>query len=373
MEDSSNAVSEEEKEVKTAPTEPDCRCSVSSSLEVPTSEQKNPSPPPVCIIDEQQPRQPTPPSATQPVPTDKEEKFKEEADESCDDMDIEVDEDDDVTIVPPPITTTTTPNPPVEKQDEKKPDAGEDTQPTNESRNSKEEQEPQSFLEIQRQRQRQALRGPTPSSPQVRSRKASPVVSKTGVKRDREEYEEGQVDEDEVEDRDGGKDEPGIILENKPKDSPVQDSSPTKKQALVPYTDADDNSDVEIVIMGQEKPKGDKPKEQQKDKKGSTPDGRQQVIVPQPRIKKKKIPITLPPNVKGPNPIALGNRSHYRDFINPPVSLTRLRSFVTTPQPSTTSLFPPSPQPRLQKKLGISHMDLLYKTERESMVCRICL
>ena len=338
-------------DVKTALTKADNCSSESSSLEVSTSK-PNPSPLPICITDEQ-PRQSTPPSATQVVSTDKEEKCKVEVDEpgnhEMEIIDIEMDVDDDVTIVPP--ITTTTPNPDV------KPDADQDIQLTDESRNFNEEQEPpQSDLEMQRQRQRQARRGPTPSSsPQARSRKTLPVVSKTGVKRDREEYEEGQVDEDDNgHDHDVGIDEPGLILEENPIGSPVHGSISTETQAIL--AEADDNSE-EIVILEREL-KDDMPKRQ----KDISTDGRQAT----PEIKKKPTSSTG----KGPNPKALGKRSHYRDFMSPPISLTSLRSFVTTPQ---QSLPPPSPQPRLPKKLGINHMDLLYKTEREVMVCRICL
>ena len=338
---------EEEMDVKTALTKADNRRSGSSSLEVSTSRQ-NPSPPPVC----EQPGQSTPPYAA--ISTDNEEKCKVEVDEpgnqEMEIIDVEMDDDDDnVTIVPP--ISTTTPNPVV------RPDAEQDIQLADESRNFfNEEHESQSDLEMQRQRQRQARRGPTPSSsPQARSRKTLPVVSKTGVKRDREEYEEGQVDEDDNDhDHDVGIDEPGIIREEKHNDSLVQGSISTETQAIPA------DADSEIVIVEREM-KGDMPK-RQKDKKVST-DGRQ--VTPLKEIKKVQTLSTE----KGPNPKAPGKRSHYRDFISPPISLTSLRSFVTVPQ----SLPPPSPQPRLPKKLGINHMDLLYKTEQEVMVCRFCL
>jgi hypothetical protein len=331
---------EEEMGVKTALTRVDNRRSGSSSFEVSTSKQ-NPSPLP--LIDEQ-PRQSTPPSATQVVSTDKVDEPGNQGMEIID-VDMDDDNDDDVTIVPPIQTTTVV-----------KPDAEQDIQPTDDSRNFKEEQESQSDLEMQRQRQRQARRGPTPSSsPQARSRKTLPMVSKTGVKRDREEYEEGQVDEDDH-DHDVGIDEPSIVPEEKPNGSPVQGPISTETQTIP--ADADDNSG--IVILEREL-KDDMPK-QQKDKVVST-NGRQ--VTPQTGIK-----IATFSTGKGPNPKALGKRSHYRE---PPISLTSLRSFVTTPQQSTTSLPLPSPQPRLPKKLGINHMDLLYKTEREVMVCRICL
>lgn len=316
----------------------------SGSLEASTSRQN-----PLSLSDEQ-PRQSTP----QVVSTDSEEKCKVEVDEPGNQeiIDIEMD-DDDVTIVPP---ITATPNPVV------KPDTEQDNQLTDGSRKFKEEQESQSGLEIQRQRHRQARRGPTPSSsPQARTRKTLSIVSKTGVKRDREEYEEGQVDEDEDDNDDNvGINEPGVIFEEKSNSSPVHGSKSTETQVIP--ADAD-NSD-EIVIVEQEL-KDDMPR-QQKDKKITT-DGKQ--VTPKPEIKK----IATMSTGKGPNPKASGKRSHYRDFISPPIALTSLRSFVTTPQQSTTSLPPQSPQPRLQKKLGINHMDLLYKTEREVMVCRICL
>lgn len=343
--------SEEEMDIRNALTKVDDRRS--GSLEVSTSKQ-NPS-----SLPDEQPRQSTPPSAPQASSTDNEEKCKVEVDEpgNQENIDIEMDEDDDeddVTIVPP---ITATPNPVME------PDTEQDIQLTDESRNFKEEQEEQSDLEIQRQRQRQARRGPTPSSsPQIRTKKMLSVVSKTGVKRDREEYEEGQVDEDEDDNDDNvGIDEPGVIFEEKPNGSPTHGSKSTETQVI--HADAD-NSD-EIVIVEQEL-KDDTPR-RPKDKKIST-DGKQ--VTPKTEIKK----IATMSTGKGPNPKASGKRSHYREFISPPIALTSLRSFVTTPQQSTTSLPPPpSPQPRLPKKLGINHMDLLYKTEREVMVCRICL
>ena len=359
MEDSPGTTTRErdpddEMDAKAAFTKADNRRPGSSSLEVSTSK-PNPSPPHVCIIDEQ-PRQSTPPSVTQVVSTDKEDKCKVEVDDH--EMDVEMmNDEDDVTIVPP---ITTIPNPVV------KPDAEQDIQLIDGSRIFKEEQESQSDLEMQRQRQRQALRGPTPcSSPQSRSRKTSLVVSKTGVKRDREEYEEGQVDEDDF-DHDEGIDEPGIILEETPKESPVHESISTETQAIVADADAaddddDDDSEEEIVILEREL-KDDKPK-RQKDKKVST-DGRQ--VIPQTEMKKSF-------TGKGPNPKAQAKRSHYKDFINPPM---RLKSFVniTSPQQQQQQFIPPpSPQSRLPKKLGINHMDLLYKTEREVMVCRFCL
>jgi hypothetical protein len=233
----------------------------------------------------------------------------------------------------------------------------------------------------------------------MRSKKSSVVVSKTGVKRDREEYEEGQVDEDGNE-HDVGMDEPGIIHEQTP---PVHESiistttttttTTTETKAIVAYPDSDDDNDDntasegEIVILEREPPKDDnlkKPKGQKDDnnnnnKKKVSTVGRQQqaAIVPQQTEMKMKKKIPPPASTttqtgKGSNPKAQrGKRSHYRDFISPPISLTNLRSFVTT-----TSSRPPTsspPQPRLPKKLGINHMDLLYKTEREVMVCRICL
>lgn len=341
----------DEMDVRTALSRADNRRPGSSLLEVSTSKQDS-SPPPV----DDRSRQSTPPSSS----TDKEEKCKVEDDDH--EMNVEMnDDEDDVTIVPP---ITTNPNPVV------KPEA-EQQEKTDESRYFKEEQEAQSDLEIRRQRQRQALRGPTPSSsPQTRSRKTSLVVSKTGVKRDREEYEEGQVDDEAEDDKDY--DEPGIIIEEKLKDSPVHGSISTETQAIPTDEDEGDTSEREIMIVDR---KDDNPK-RQKDKKHST-DGPGRQAIPQTEI--KRIPTMS--TGKGPNPKALGKRPHYRDFISPPISLTSLRSFVTTTtttqqqqhQQSTTSLPPPSPQPRLPKKLGINHMDLLYKTEREVMVCRICL
>ena len=336
-------------DVKAALTKADNRHSGSSSFEVSISKQ-NPSPLSIHIDDEQ-PRQSTPPSATTQVESnDNEDKCKVEVDEpgNREIIDIEMD-DDDVTIVPPTASIgTTTPNPGV------KPGAEQDIQFADESRNFV-EQEPLSDLEMQRKRQRQARRGPSPCSspPQARSRKSLPSVSKTGVKRDREEYEDGQVDED---DHDAGIDESSIVQEKR-NDFPVHGSTSTERQAIL--------TDAEEIVMLEQDLKDDKPK-RQKGEKVST-DGRQ--VTPQTGIKK------MPPTVsteKGPNSKATGKRSHYREFINPPISLTSLRSFVTTPQ---QSLPISSPQPRLPKKLGINHMDLLYKTdsEREVMVCRICL
>ena len=317
----------------------------------------NPSP-----LDEQPRQATTPPSATQVVSTDIKEKCKVEVDETGanhEKMEIVDVDDEKVTIVPPitGIRTTSPPNPVVKS---------EDIQFADESRNFMEEQEPQSDLEMQRQRQRQARRGPTPSSsPQAHSRKTSLVVSKTGVKRDREEYEEGQVDEDEDEDEDTGRDvgidEPDTILQEKPNGSPVHGSISTETQAIV----ADTVDPEEVVMLEREVVKDDMPK-RQKDKKNST-DGRQ--VTARTEIIKGPTLST----VKGPNPKAAGKRSHYRDFIGPPIPLASLRSFVTSQPPSAISLPLPSPQPRLPKKLGINHMDLLYKTEQEVMVCRICL
>ena len=337
----------EEMDVETAFTKADDRRSGSSPSEV----SKIPSPLPNCITDEH-PRQSTPPSVTQVVSTDKEEKCKVEVDDH--EMNVEMNDDDNVTIVPP---ITATPN------SVGRPDAEQDIQVTDESRIFKEEQEVISDLEMRRQRQRQALRGPTPSSsPQVHSRKASLVVSKTGVKRDREEYEEGQVDEDGHDREVGIDDDTDNVLEENPKNSAVQDHISTETQGIVAdaVAEADDNSEGEIVILEREL-KDDVPK-RQKEKKVST-DTRQ--VMPQMEIKK------VPALGKVPNPKALGKRSHYRDFISPPISLTNLKSF--TQQQSTISQPLPSPQPRLPKKLGINHMDLLYKTEREVMVCRFCL
>ena len=327
--------------------------------------------------------QSTPPSpaATQVVSTDNGEKCKAEVDDEPGNHEmmgiIDVDnEDDDVTIVPP-ITgiRTTTPNPVA------KPDAEQD-----ESRSFKEEQEPQSDLEMQRQRQRQARRGPTPSSsPQVRSRKTSLVVSKTGVKRDREEYEEGQVDEDEdEEDNDHhhhvGTDKPGVLQENA-NGSPVHGGSIISTETQTTNLADADNSE-EIVILEREQKKDDMRKRQKDKKKVSTGGGGQQQVMTAPQTEIVKAPTTLSSSSsdaatttvkEDSNPKAPGKRSYYRDFIGPPIPITSLRPFVTAQQQSTTSLSLPSPQPRLPKKLGINHMDLLYKTEQEVMVCRICL
>ena len=78
--------------------------------------------------------------------------------------------------------------------------------------------------------------------------------------------------------------------------------------------------------------------------------------------------------------------THYRDN-----SVPEARPFTTTTTTSTSTFLPPSPQdqrpvlpsappppaPPAKRlaKLGINHMDLLYKTEKEKdiMTCRICL
>ena len=313
----------------------------------------------------EQPRQSTPPSpaATQVVSTDNGEKCKVEVDEpgNHEMMEIiDVDEDE-VTIVPPltGIRTTTA-----------KPDAEQD-----ESRSFKEEQEPQSDLEMQRQRQRQARRGPTPSSPQIRSRKSLLVVSKTGVKRDREEYEEGQVDEEEEEDNDHydvGTDKSGIVIfQENLNGSPVHGGSILSTETQTNLADADNTEEI-VILERERKQKKDDMRKRQKDKKVSTGGG-QQGTAAQTEIIKAPTTSSTTTTVKDPNPKAPGKRSYYRDFIGPPIPLTSLRPFVTAQQQSTTSLSLPSPQPRLPKKLGINHMDLLYKTEQEVMVCRICL
>ena len=318
------------------------------------SSKENPSP-----VNEQ-PRQSTPPSATRTISIDNEEKCEvdESGNHEMEVIDVDADE---VTIVPPK-----SPNPVVKPEDIQ--------QLADESQKSEEEQEPQSDLEMQRQRQREARRGPTPSSsssPQARSRKTPPVISKAGVKRDREEYEEGQADEEDN-DRDVGIDKPGIVHQQhqeRPNGSPVHGSKSTETQA-----DADNSE--EIVILDRElKLKDDKPK-RRKGKKVST-DARQVTeqteIIKSPTSSTTTTTTTTTTSKGGPNPKAPAKRSHYRDFIGPPIQLTSLRSFVTSQPPSAISLPLPSPQPRLPKKLGINHMDLLYKAEQEVLVCRICL
>jgi hypothetical protein len=323
----------------------DDRRTGSSSLRVSTSKQ-NPSPPPVVAqvqgtIDEQ-PRPSTSSSPTRVVSSDNEgKKFKVEMD------------DDDVTIVPP-ITNiqTTSPNPP---------DAERDIQLTDESRNCR-ELEPPSDVETQRQRQREARRGPTPSTPsfvsssQITSRKTSPVVLKTGMKRNRNEYEEGQVVDEE--DQPVGIDNPDIVPQGEQRQKgPFESRTSAETEAI--HTDLDNSEeDGEIVIMS---PTVDLSKTRRSGNKVSTV---RKQVTPHMEVQAR---VATFPIANDPNPKALGRWAYYRDSVGV-VTPSPARSFITQP-----SMTPPSPQARLPKKLGINHMDLLYKTEKETMVCRICL
>ena len=334
----------------------------SSSLDVSTSKPTSVVAQARCTIDEQ-PRLSTPRSSpTQVVSTDNDEdKSKVEI------VDVEMD-DDNTTIVPPitskrmSVTTTTTTT------------AQQDIQLTDESRHFKEEPEPQSDLEIQRQRQRQARRGPTSPSPsQAGSRKSSPVVSKTGMKRDREQYEEGQVDE---EDQVVGIDHPAIVGEQN-QEASANGSISAKTEAI--QTDIDNRSEEGEIVIVEREPKDDMPK-RRKGKKVST-DEKQ--VTSQAEI---QVPMTPAFSIAtDASPKVLGRWAYYTQYRDSSVPTpTPTRSLVTStstqpppppvPPPSGMSLLSPSPpQARLPKKLGINHMDLLYKTEKEVMVCRICL
>ncbi|KAF8812746.1 hypothetical protein BYT27DRAFT_7086727 [Phlegmacium glaucopus] len=77
---------------------------------------------------------------------------------------------------------------------------------------------------------------------------------------------------------------------------------------------------------------------------------------------------------KDGHPKTLGRWSYYTHFRDNGVPLPPTSSFIT--QQFTPPPLPSPPAQRPQKrhpKLGINHMDLLYKTEKEVMVCRICL
>jgi len=257
--------------------------------------------------------------------------------------DVEMDGDN-VAIVPP-ITSiqSAIPNPDTELTEEPK--------------------ELQTDLEIQRQRQRQARRGPTPPSPSISSSqpgsgKPSPVIPKAGMKRDREQYEEGQVVE---EDDDVGIDNPGDVIPGKQKhDGPVL---PAGTGAI--HTDVDNSEEGEIIIIVEQQPRDDTPK-RRKGKNVST-DERQVTPI--------QVPMTPSfATAKEANPKALGRWAYYRDSSDAPSrSVHPKRSFVTSATTQQQQSPPLPPQARLPKKLGINHMDLLYKTEKEVMVCRICL
>lgn len=341
-----------------------------SSLEVSTLKQNPSSPSTVaqvhCTIDERL-RSSTPLSPTQVVSTDNEDKTKVEVDEPDSHemgiVDVEMDDEDDVTIVPPITSvraTTTSPSPP---------DTEQNIQLTDECREDlKEESESQSDVEMQRQRRRRARRdltSPSPSSvsSQADSRKPSPVLSKTGMKRDRQEYEEGQVDE-EHRDQDVRID----VVQGEPREEDsVQGSISAETETN--HTDVDNSEEGEIVVVEREH-KGNNMPKRRKGKKVST-DGGQVTL-------QKEIQISMTPTFSTANPKATGRwayYTHYRDSASAPVPPTRsFTATAATTQPSTATLpLSPSPPARLPKKLGINHMDLLYKTEKEVMMCRICL
>jgi hypothetical protein len=318
----------------------------SSSLHVSTSRPTSVVAQARCTIDEQ-PRLSTPRSPAKVVSTDNDE------DKSKVEM-VGVEMDDDSTSSSKRTTTTT---------------AQQDSQLTDESRNFKEKPDPQSDLEISRQRQRQARRGPTSRSPpQAGSRKHSPVVSKTGMKRDREQYEEGQTKDEE--DQVVGIDNPGIVGEQS-QAVPVNGSISAKKEAI--QTDIDNSSEEGEIVMVEREKKDDISK-RRKGKQVST-DERQ--VTSQTEIQVPNSP-TFSTATDG-NPKVLGRWAYYTQYRDSSVPIpTPTQSSPSTqpppPAPSgISSLSPSSPQARLPKKLGINHMDLLYKTEKEVMVCRICL
>ena len=285
---------------------------------------------------------------TRIISSDNEGKPKVEVDDSQEMKLSDVEMDGDNVAMIPPITSiqSTTSNP--------------DTDFTEEPRNFK---ELQTDLETQRQRHRQARRGSTTPSPPVSSsqpgpRKPSPVIPKTGMKRDREQYEEGQV----VEEDDVGIDNPGNILPGEQKhDEPVP--RPMAGTEAI-HTDVDSSEEGEIIIV-ERQPRDDAPK-RRKGKNGKNVSTDEKQVTP--------IQVPMTPTfatAKDANPKALGRWAYYTHRDSTPSPVRPKRSFVTST--TTQQQSPQPPQARLPKKLGINHMDLLYRTEKEEMVCRICL
>jgi len=183
------------------------------------------------------------------------------------------------------------------------------------------------------------------------------VIPKTGMKRDREQYEEGQV----VEEDDVGIDNPGNVIPGEQRHDPVPRSIRAGTEAI--RTDVDSSEEGEIIIV--ERQPGDDTPKRRKGKNVST-DERQVTPI--------QVPMTPTfATAKDANPKAPGRWAYYthRDSSDAPSPVRPKRSFVTSA--TTQQQSPPPPQARLPKKLGINHMDLLYKTEKEEMVCRVCL
>ena len=253
-------------------------------------------------------------------------------------------------------------------------------QPTDESRNLEEE----SDLEIQRQRQRRARRGPTPSSsplssPQAGSRKPSPGASKTmtGMKRNREEYEDGQVD-----DHDHDHDVRIVVEGERKGKDPIHGSISAETEAV--RTNADNSEPGEVVLERDQTTLDVEPKSRtaQHNNKVST-DEKQVTTLPQTEIQAPMVitPLSNKP-IREVHPKALGRWTYYTHVKDSGPTVPTRSSFTTAQQQqsTTTTTTTTTSQPlsttqaqRFPKKLGINHMDLLYKTEKDVMVCRICL
>ena len=244
-----------------------------------------------------------------------------------------------------------------------------------ESRNMEEEAPPDPEV----QRQRQARRGPTPPSPPQQQR-SSPVALKTGMKRNRDAYEDGQIEDNDMESN--GREEEGPI--------PGGGGGPIHSNLGEPIVHSD-TAEEEVVVMMEREQKNEnnnnnnntmmKTRQQHKGKKVST-DGRQQQQQQQQQMIMEMSAAAAATAVKDAHPKAVGRwtyYSHYRDSGVPAKPCCAAAASGGgggggCSQPSTSKAVPPSPPaPRLAKKLGINHMDLLYKTEKEVMICRICL
>jgi len=377
--------------VKTAYRDHD-RHTRSSPLEVSTLKQ-NPSSSPSAVAQVHDTINGHPGPSTPPPPikdgvsTNNGDTSKVGADQpdSCEIVDVEmgedaVDDDGDMSIVPPVTNIGPVAKSDVQTLEQK-------TQPTDE-----EESELQVDLEAQRQRQRQARRGPTPTPPVSSPRTRSGKTRRTGMKRNREEYEACQVAEDHHHDM--RIEEPGRVERERRTEvvqmDPVQlVHSPSSVEAADIHADADE---CEIVLERKRRDVDDIhiPRKDKTRGKVAT-NGRRQVTPPPPPPGEIHMPTTatatatatatMTPAAKDAHhPKTIGRWSYYTHFRDNGSPLAPTRSPII--EPSTAPL-PPSqhlpispqadrPTPKRHSKLGINHMDLLYKTEKEVMVCRIC-
>ncbi|KAF9530901.1 hypothetical protein CPB83DRAFT_144250 [Crepidotus variabilis] len=94
-------------------------------------------------------------------------------------------------------------------------------------------------------------------------------------------------------------------------------------------------------------------------------------LVPRPtagRTNTMEKPAEQPPTTPG------GGKPTNSNFYHPQLQESRVDNNLQT-RPQVTQPLTPQvpPQPPRPKQLGISHIDLLYKTENGSMVCRMCM